>query len=124
MSSGGLILLGAFLAGSLIIILWPLLSQSQAKAKDPDLEKLERLQAQHESILLTVRDLEFDKQTGKINPGDYAEQRERLMQSGVEILKQIDSLESQLIETVIKERRTSRPKERGRSSGKRKASST
>ena len=121
MSSGGLILLVAFLAGVLAVILWPLLSQTQLKAKDPSVQKLERLQMQRETILLTVRDLDFDRQTGKINPADYHDQRERLMQNGVEILRQIDTLQSEIIESAVKEKRTTRTKDRGRSPRRSKA---
>lgn len=120
MSTGGLILLGAFLAGSVAIILWPLIIQSQTKGKDSDNAAIESLQAQHETILAALRDLDFDKQTGKINPADYDVQRERLMQTGVEILKQIDSRESELIEAAVKEKRTVPKKERDRSSRKSK----
>ena len=126
MSSSGLILLGAFLAGSLAIILWPLLTESRDKQLDSDVKKMEGLRAQHETILLALRDLDFDKQTGKLNPADYTEQRERLVQSGIEILKQIDALQSELIEAAVAERRAARSKDkdRGRTARRSKTTST
>ena len=123
MSTGGLILLGAFLVGSLAIILWPLIAQSQIKGKDPDMATIERLQEQHETILAALRDLDFDQQTGKINQPDYARQRERLMQTGVEILKRIDARESEMIESAVKAKRIAPEKARSRTARKSKTTS-
>src|SRR5258706_6526958 len=123
MSSGGLVLAGVFLAGALALILWPLLAQPKIKDNlDAGAQSISQLQAQRETILLALRDLDFDKQTGKLNPADYNAQRERLVQSGVEILKQIDALQSTMIEEAVSTKRTTAPNERRRSSRKNKAS--
>src|SRR5512140_3323790 len=96
MSIAGFFLLIMLFASIAIVVLWPLLqSQNNVTPADrtdnqPAPTALAQLQAQHEAILISVRDLDFDYQTGKLTEDEYLAQRERLMQRGVEILKQID----------------------------------
>ncbi len=107
MSVAGLFLLIMLFASVALVVLWPLL-QSRNKA-EPVAEAesrstpsaLAQLQAQHESILIAVRDLDFDYQTGKLTEDEYLAQRESLMQRGVDILKQIDAQRSDLIERAV-----------------------
>ncbi len=111
MSIGGIILLVAFLIGIAAIVLWPLLQErgevtGGGEQREPGaLSDIARLQAQHEAILLAVRDLDFDYQTGKLTADDYREQREALMQRGVETLKLIDNYQSTVIEEAVKAER-------------------
>ena len=106
MSAAGFILLLAFLVGVIAVIVWPLLpGQRDTMSEGDGLPDVVRLQAQHEAILIAVRDLDFDYQTGKFTEEDYLAQRENLMQSGVEILKQIDARQSNLIEEAVSARR-------------------
>ena len=111
MSVAGLFLLIMLFASVAIVVLWPLL-QSQDKAipaeqseGQPTLSALAQLQAEHEAVLISVRDLDFDYQTGKLTEDEYLAQRERLMQRGVEILKQIDAQRSDLIERAVEQAR-------------------
>jgi hypothetical protein len=109
MSTGGIFLLLAFLGGVGAVIVWPLLfHQGKSKDKEAPVSVLTQLQAEHEAVLLAVRDLDFDHQTGKLVQDDYLVQREMLMQRGVEILKQIDAVESDLIEQAVKAKRKPR----------------
>lgn len=113
MSIAGVFLLLAFLGGVLTIILWPLLSPpkpvSEPGASLPSvLPAVAELRAQHEAILTAIRDLDFDWQTGKLAEEDYRAQREALVQQGVELLKAIDSHESDLIEDAVRSRRVAR----------------
>ncbi len=48
--------------------------------------------ASRESILLELRDLDFDHSTGKVSDDDYQTQRARLMAKGAEILRALDQL--------------------------------
>jgi hypothetical protein len=43
--------------------------------------------AQREAVLIELRDLDFDHETGKVSEDDYATQRARLVAKGVETLK-------------------------------------
>lgn len=48
------------------------------------------LAAERESVLLTLRELDFDHLTGKIADDDYAAQRADLVARGVALLQQLD----------------------------------
>ena len=109
MSVAGIFLLLAFLVGAAAVIAWPLLrQQGETNSEGGTISVVAQLQAQHEAVLVAIRDLDFDYQTGKFTQEDYAAQRERLIQQGVEILKQIDTRESDLIEGAVQARRTAR----------------
>jgi hypothetical protein len=107
MSVSGLFLFIVFLLGVLAVVIWPLLQAQQdtSQKHKPALSRLLQLQGEREAILTAVRDLDFDYQTDQLAEDDYLAQRETFMQRGVEILKQIDSLESEAIESAIRERR-------------------
>ncbi len=111
MSIAGLFLLIMLFASVAIVVLWPLLQSPEKGAPEERVENqttpsaLARLQAQHEAILISVRDLDFDYQTGKLTEDEYQAQRERLMQRGVDILKQIDAQRSDLIECAVEQAR-------------------
>ncbi len=108
MSVAGIFLLLAFLAGVVAIVVWPLLQGQQGSPTghgSSTLSGIARLQADHEAILIAVRDLDFDFQTGKLTEEDYRSQRESLMQRGVELLKQIDTQQSNLIEDAVRAQR-------------------
>ncbi|MBI5714620.1 MAG: zinc ribbon domain-containing protein [Chloroflexi bacterium] len=51
--------------------------------------------AQREAILIELRDVDFDHETGKMNDDDYKEQRARLTTKGVEVLRALDSLKTE-----------------------------
>jgi hypothetical protein len=112
MSVAGIFLLLAFLAGAALIVLWPLLQperQPTTGEAAPALSSLDRLHAEHESILQAIRDLDFDFQTGKLTDEDYRAQRESLVQRGVETLKLIDAQQSDLIEDAVRAQRNAPP---------------
>ncbi len=106
MSIAGLFLLIMLFASVALVVLWPLL-QARDKAIPEEGDSpvmpsaLALLQAEHDAILIAVRDLDFDYQTGKVTENEYLAQREGLMQRGVEILKQIDIQRSDLIERAV-----------------------
>ncbi len=110
MSPSGIALLLAFLAGGAVFVMWPFLTQrrsdGQTTENEPSrLSRIAQLQAEREAILISVRDLDFDYQTGKLTEEDYLMQRENLMDRGVEILKQIDAEQSVAIEAAVQARR-------------------
>ena len=53
------------------------------------------LMAERDRIILALQDLEFDQVLGKIPPEDYPAQRAALVQSGADILRQLDALGTQ-----------------------------
>jgi hypothetical protein len=111
MSVAGIFLLLAFLVGAAAILAWPLLqNQGATKSEGNALSSMAQLQADHEAILIAVRDLDFDYQTGKLTQEDYTAQRERLIQRGVDILKLIDERQDDVIEAAV---RAHRPEHKG-----------
>ena len=50
--------------------------------------------ARREAVLIELRDLDFDHDTGKVGDDDYAEQRARLVAKGAEVLRALDALEA------------------------------
>lgn len=57
--------------------------------------------AQREAILIELRDVDFDHDTGKMNDDDYKEQRARLTSKGVEVLRALDGLKTQEVAPPI-----------------------
>jgi hypothetical protein len=111
MSPGGIALLFALFVGGAVFVMWPFLTSRKSteespKSKMSPLVQISQLQAEREAILISVRDLDFDYQTGKLTEEDYLTQRESLMGRGVEILKQIDAEQSAAIEAAVQARRT------------------
>jgi hypothetical protein len=104
MSTGGIFLLLAFLVMVAVFVIWPLIIKRETAHRTKP-SQLEQLHAEHEAVLIAIRDLDFDYQTGKLLQQDYTTQRELLIQRGVELLKQIDALESDTIEKAVQVRR-------------------
>jgi hypothetical protein len=52
----------------------------------------DKLLAERAALYTTIRDLDFDFQTGKLLEADYRAMREKYMARGVEILKELDAL--------------------------------
>ena len=105
MSTGGLFLLSAFFIGVIAFVLWPVLVPPRPVPNETEaheaLTRIKRLQAEREAILIGIRDLDFDFQTGKFTEEDYRTQRETLVDRGVEVLKQIDAEHSAVIESAV-----------------------
>src|SRR5688572_25249646 len=104
MSTGGIFLFLAFLVIVAAFVVWPLIIGRETTDRIKP-SKLQQLHAEREAVLIAIRDLDFDHQTGKLLEQDYTTQRELLLQRGVELLKQIDALESEAIETAVQVRR-------------------
>ena len=106
MSTAGLFVLFALTIGVLAFIAWPLMTRTDADSVEAplpdattDLEV--RLQRDYDATLVTLRDLDFDFQTGKLTEVDYYLQREALVTRGADLLRQIDTLNLESVESVI-----------------------
>lgn len=87
----GSVLIGmALLIGVAFFVLQPFLEQRTLRAKQ--VSEAEALMAERESLLIALRDLDFDHATGKITTEDYASQRAELVARGVAVLKRLDAL--------------------------------
>jgi hypothetical protein len=85
------VLLAVVVAG---IVLGPLFRPDalQAERKANALSAEQDLTTRHAMALSALRDLEDDRQTGKIGDADYAQMKARLEARAVELMKSLDGL--------------------------------
>ena len=93
-------------------VAWPLLRSGATTAQLPDDDKLLDLVARKDTILRSIKELEFDYHMGKLSAEDFERFNQRLRQQAVGLLRQIEKvapnmadLEQQL-EAAIAQRRT------------------
>ena len=119
MSVAGLMVLIALSLGILTFVAWPLITQSPESSKSQLIsvnqieakggkQQLSVLQSTYEQTLVTVRDLDFDFQTGKLADEDYRQQRAVLMVTAADMLRQIDLVKAEVAESAVAQRRLSR----------------
>lgn len=96
MSIGGLLVGGIILLITLAWIGSPFLKRrSHLKNEDVLREKhRERLLMVYERVLTNIRDLDEDQATGKMQLGDYQQEREGWVQRGIDVLKALDDIEA------------------------------
>jgi hypothetical protein len=68
---------------------------SKQKSTDGVDHKRSSLLAERDRVLRTVQELDFDNALGKIPAEDYPVQRNALMATGAEVLRQLDQIESE-----------------------------
>lgn len=115
MDIGSLLIGLALLIGVAFFIIQPFLERRALREKP--VTEAEALTAERESLLIALRDLDFDYATGKITTEDYTPQRAELVARGVAVLKQLDALgvstaaapAEDEIERAIAQRRRARP---------------
>lgn len=86
-----------FVVAILALVGIPLFSKKAIKnlfvSRDPALEEYKHLLVRKEEVLLSIKELEFDQETGKLSDSDFASMKEKLQQEAVSILEKIDALE-------------------------------
>ena len=101
------------LALAVLVILFvgrPLLRQNGSKpaagtAATDDLEhRRSTLLAEHDRLLATLQELDFDQALGKIPAEDYPVQRGALMQRAAGILRELDQIQGQAVAQTAEER--------------------
>jgi hypothetical protein len=92
MSIGSILLGLALLALVGLFVSRPLLEARSSRGRRVTLRQ--SLLVQKEAILIQIRTLDFDFETGKIPEEDYQHQRAAYLAEAVEIVKQLDELES------------------------------
>lgn len=73
-----------------IVVLWPLVRGRFNQAQPQTEESLQSLRHQRDSIYDSLRELDFDLQTGKMSEDDYADLSERYKRRAIGLLKQLD----------------------------------
>lgn len=88
----GSLLLGLALGlGIIFIVAQPFLDGQNVREKK--LSETDALITEREQLLTALRDLDFDRATGKITDEDYAPQRAQLVAQSATVLKQLDALQ-------------------------------
>lgn len=59
---------------------------------DDELRKIERLVARKSALLQSLKDIEFDRETGKLAEEDYQRLRDRYEREAIEVMRKLDSL--------------------------------
>ena len=78
-------------AGAAAYVLWPLLSRVAPDVPVED-DRLTDLLSRKDGALIAIKDLEFDRQVGKLSDEDYQRFNARLRQQAIGYLQQIDKL--------------------------------
>lgn len=81
-------------AGAAVYVLWPLLSRTAPDVFIED-DRLTELISRKDGVLVAIKDLEFDRQVGKLSEEDYERFNTRLRQQAIGYLQQIDKLAPQ-----------------------------
>lgn len=95
MSAQGLIVSLVLSGIGIAWIVFPFLRRDRGIAAEDRSPKkqYEQLSHQYEQVISTIRELDEDHSTGKVQPDEYARERPLWAQRGVKILKQLDQLE-------------------------------
>lgn len=91
MDAGAIFLIILVLAGVAVFVTWPSLKHRRIQQAAPG-QELSALLAERDRILKEIQELDFDNTLGKIPADEYPVQRQALIQSGVGILRRIDSM--------------------------------
>lgn len=96
MSPGGLIAALLLITGVLVIVTWPYLQRSDTGTADAlAARQRDRLKVYYDRALRNIRDLDEDHALGKLDPAEYAAERELWTQRGVQALKAWDLISQQ-----------------------------
>jgi hypothetical protein len=87
------------IALSTLFVTWPFINLSREERgaqSRQQLGEMDILIARREAIYATIRELDFDFETGKMTEDDYHTEREAWVDRGVNVLKAIDALHQQV----------------------------
>ena len=74
-------------AAWILVPLWRTTTEAPARPSERD-----ELEARHREILLSLQDVDFDLQTGKLSPEDHQRTRGRLQTDAVGVLQRLEQL--------------------------------
>lgn len=79
------------LAGALAALAYPMY-RSRAQAVELNASTLDELLAERDGVYATLRDLELDRELGKLDASDYHALREKYMTRATRVLQELDAL--------------------------------
>jgi hypothetical protein len=103
MSVEGLVVVITVLIVAGLWITAPLLGRKaqRSSASSAAQRQRDRLLYHYERLLTNIRDLDEDFATGKIQPADYEQERERRVQDGLQILMALDNLDGAAAQSAV-----------------------
>ena len=95
--TGAIAVLGLLAAATLVWIVTPILRPTSADADEhaEGLGLARELHSRHQQLLASLRDLEDDRTTAKIDDADYEEMRDRLSAEAIEVMRAMDVLKDE-----------------------------
>ena len=91
-------------------VVWPLWRSTTTLRVEDDNPLIELIQRK-DTVLLSIKELEFDYQTGKLSAEDYARLDQRLRQQAISLLRQLEkdapdsrALEAELEAAILRQR--------------------
>ncbi len=103
MDIGSIFLILALLIPITLFIIRPIIERNLAPADRPR-QDLSTLLAERDHIVANIQELDDDYKLGKIPSDDYPPQRLALLQTGVDVLRQIDSFQVSAIHQPVEDR--------------------
>jgi rRNA maturation endonuclease Nob1 len=101
MGVGTLLIGTAMLLVVVALVLYPLFGDKQTTHEKQS--KSERLQRERQQIVHGIRELDHDYRTNKMTDADYQTLRVKLVERGTAILKELDALVAEPVDTVDQE---------------------
>ncbi|MCP4168523.1 MAG: hypothetical protein GY759_21885 [Chloroflexi bacterium] len=81
-----------------VAIFWPYLRPKNAGTESVAIDpRLAGLYSDRDMLYQSVRDAQFDRETGKLSDEDYEQQSTRMKRRAAAVLRKIDVLESELV---------------------------
>ncbi len=103
MDIGSIFLILALLIPVILFIIRPIIERSLAPVVQPR-QDLSTLLAERDHIVANIQELDDDYRLGKIPGEDYPPQRMSLLQTGVDVLRQIDDFQASAIDQPAEDR--------------------
>lgn len=91
--TAGIVVFLVLLAAAVAFIVAPLLRADAAEAErvSRGLSEARELQSEHDMVLASLKDLEDDRATDKIDEADYEALKARLTSQAVDVMKRMDA---------------------------------
>jgi type II secretory pathway component PulM len=109
--TGAMVVLGLLAVATLVWIVGPILRPASTHSDEyaAGLGRARELQSRHQQLLASLRDLEDDRTTDKIDEADYEEMRNRLSAEAIEIMRAMDELKEERDTAVEAARKAAAP---------------
>ena len=111
MTAGMLLTLLIAVAAAVFVVL-PLLRRDALESEERPEASIGKLRESHERqqmLLASLKDLEDDRATDKLDEQDYEQLKSELSGQAIEVMQRIDALEQEHDEALAQEREASRP---------------